>query len=278
MKKFVLSVASHKGGVGKTSLCFNLPFLLTNKGYSKILLIDLDPQANLSEKFVEEKPKLNISTYLDFLNETEADNDLPLKTAQVLDDIILRNSYNGSSIDIITSNLTLSKVKLKIQNSLNIIFKAQKSLIPFLNEYDAVIIDLPPSVEFLTILALSISTDFIVPSTMDRDSIQGVNDIIKLYNEISQYYNQKLNFAGVVASIVDNRTTIDKEVKNVLYNIFNDKFFNSQISRSVKMKESLVLKSPLIDLNDNTNTERIYRDINDFVDELLDKTKGYSNE
>ena len=215
----ILSVVNHKGGTGKTTTVVNLAAALVacNK---RVLVIDFDPQGNLSYSIGIDANVLGISEVLQ-------------GTKQVEEVIIQKEG-----IDIVASNMHLSDIELTLQSVDNRVFVLKKTLQNIQSGYDFVLIDCPPSRSLLTINALAASDSVISTVLLDVLSMQGLNQINKTIVDVTQHFNPALRFLGVVAVQYDSRKKIAQEVLNFMKESFDLPLFETYIRNNVKVCEA----------------------------------------
>jgi len=214
----IITITNQKGGTGKTTISINLGVALAMRG-KKVLLIDFDPQANLTYSFGIHKPKNTIVEVL--------------QGKQTIQTILV----NKEGLDIAPSSSLLSDLELSIVNKIG---REQllKDRLKGLTGYDYVFIDSPPSLSILTINALTASTEVLIPLQMEILSLQGVTQLLKTIDEVKNVLNKKLKISGIVVSIYDSRRRLSGEVLNEIKNNLKEKIFNSVIRICVKITEA----------------------------------------
>ena len=214
----ITTITNQKGGTGKTTISMNLGVALAMRG-KKVLLIDFDPQANLTYSFGIHKPKNTIVEVL--------------QGKQTIQTILV----NKEGLDIAPSSSLLSDLELSIVNKIG---REQllKDRLEGLMGYDYVFIDSPPSLSILTINALTASNEVLIPLQMEILSLQGVTQLLKTIDEVKNVLNKKLKISGIVVSIYDSRRRLSGEVLNEIKNNLKEKIFNSVIRICVKITEA----------------------------------------
>jgi len=214
----IITITNQKGGTGKTTISMNLGVALAMRG-KKVLLIDFDPQANLTYSFGIHKPKNTIVEVL--------------QGKQAIQTILV----NKEGLDIAPSSSLLSDLELSIVNKIG---REQllKDRLEGLMGYDYVFIDSPPSLSILTINALTASNEVLIPLQMEILSLQGVTQLLKTIDEVKNVLNKKLKISGIVVSIYDSRRRLSGEVLNEIKNNLKEKIFNSVIRICVKITEA----------------------------------------
>ena len=220
----IISLINNKGGVGKTTSCLNIGVALGLKG-KKVLLVDIDPQANLTNKFIR-----NIATIQYTIKDLLEGN---------IEDVTKVINYNvATNIDLLPSNNLLNGTEEIIISK-----KARENLLkrilePIKNNYDYILIDNPPSLNLLVDNSLTASTEAIIPIAPEYDALTGTTTIIKEMHEIKQYLNNNLRLTGVIITKYDERTNNDKEIAEAIKQNFKGLNYNTIIRTNVKIKDA----------------------------------------
>lgn len=211
----VISVSNHKGGVGKTTIVANLGFALAR--HFKILLIDLDPQANLSSGLGFQNHEENIGKYFKEIIHFR----LPVVTPYVI------NSY----VDIIPGKIDLIKIENQMHDTIRGEFILKEIMLPLKGKYDLIIIDCPPSFNILTINALHSSNLILVPSKPEIFSLHGIDLIKNFANENAIRF--KIIFNQVNMQSLLHRKTIQNAKEQ-----FNGNLLNQTIRNTIVLAEA----------------------------------------
>jgi len=214
----IITVINQKGGTGKTTVTMNLGVALALMG-KKILLIDFDPQANLTYSFGIRNPKNTIVEVL--------------QGKQTIQTILVKKE----GLDIAPSSSLLADLEVSIINKIGREQLLQDRL-KGLKEYDYVFIDSPPSLSILTINALTTAGEVLIPLQMEILSLQGLTQLLKTIDEVKNILNKKLRITGIVVSMYDGRRRLSSEILNEIKNNLKEKVFNSVIRICVKIAES----------------------------------------
>jgi len=214
----IITVINQKGGTGKTTITMNLGVALALMG-KKILLIDFDPQANLTYSFGIRNPKNTIVEVL--------------QGKQTIQTILVKKE----GLDIAPSSSLLADLEVSIINKIGREQLLQDRL-KGLKEYDYVFIDSPPSLSILTINALTTAGEVLIPLQMEILSLQGLTQLLKTIDEVKNILNKKLRITGIVVSMYDGRRRLSSEILNEIKNNLKEKVFNSLIRICVKIAES----------------------------------------
>ena len=188
----VISISNHKGGVGKTTTAINVGAGLNKLG-KKVLLIDLDAQANLSQSLGIPAGELNI--YGAIRGEYKAQ---PI------------NILKG--LDIIPSTLDLSGAEIELSSEAGREYILKELIEPFKRSYDYIIIDSPPSLGLLTINALTASDEVLLPLQPEYLALQGLTKLIEVIDKIQKRLNKKLRVGGIVITQYDKRKVLNRDV------------------------------------------------------------------
>lgn len=214
----VISISNHKGGVGKTTSALNIGAGLSSLG-KKILLIDLDPQANLSQSLGIREPQRTIYGALR--------GDYPLEPKQVI-----------KSLDIIPSTLDLSGAEVEMSNEAGREYILKELIEPLRGAYDYIIIDSPPSLGLLTINAFTASDEILIPLQAEYLAIQGLTKLLEVIDKIQRRLNKELKVGGVFITQYDSRKILNRDVVATIEAHFKDKVFNTRIRDNIALAEA----------------------------------------
>lgn len=214
----IIAISNHKGGVGKTTTTVNLGAGLARLG-KKILLVDLDPQANLSNCFGITKPKTTIY---------EA-----LKGERELEPISI-----NEKLDIAASNLDLAGAEMELNSEAGREYLLKEILEPIKNNYDYIFVDCPPSLGILTLNAFTCADEVIIPIQAHFLAIKGLTKIIEVINKIKRRINPKLRISGVVITLYDGRKILHREIEETINTYFQEKVYKSKIRENIALAEA----------------------------------------
>jgi sporulation initiation inhibitor soj homolog len=226
----IITVANRKGGVGKTTTTLNLAYSLKELG-KKVLVIDLDPQANLTRCFdVGNTENIKTIGHLLITELEEEENYLA-------EDYII--SYDN--IDIIPSSVYLSAVKTQMRIETG----SERILSEIVNQvkecYDYILIDTSPSLNILTINALCASDSVLIAADTQLFAVVGINELLRTIQKIKKRVNSKLKVQGILLTMCDNRTNLSKTLTEQVEEMFQKKIkvFQTKIPKTVKVGEAI---------------------------------------
>lgn len=245
--KFI-SVVNQKGGTGKTTTVVSLGAALAQNN-KKVLLIDLDPQGNLS--------------YSLGINEFDYTiGDVMMGDATVKQSII---HIENENMDIIPSSIDLANIEISIAQIEERELQLKKTL-KGLSKYDYVLIDCPPSFSLLAVNSLTLSNEVIIPMQMTALSLQGLDLIYSTITQIKDSLNPKLKILGILPVMVDKRRKLSSEVRDYIQDNFDIKLFKSSIRNNVKAAEAPSFGRSVINYAPSSNSAKDYKE---FVNEFL---------
>ena len=262
MEKKIISVINQKGGVGKTTTVINLAAGLSMKG-KKVLVIDLDPQGNAT-------------TGLGLSNVNQNSNSIyqVLSGAKKIDEAISKTKF--SNLDIITSNVDLSGLEVETADDGRRAYILKEKLAAYLKDsgglYDYVLIDCPPSLSLLTVMALVASHSLLVPLQTEFFALEGITQLMKTIDRIKIGLNPELMIRGILLTMYDKRNKLSGEVETEARNYFKEKVYKNVVPRNVRLSEAPSHGMPVILYDKNCPGSKSY--IN-FTEEFLAQEESF---
>ncbi len=260
MSRKIISVINQKGGVGKTTTVINLAAGLTMKG-KKILVIDLDPQGNATTGLGLSNTINSGQTIYDVLNGNKK-----------ISDVIQSSSFKN--LNLISSNVDLSGLEVETAGDSRRAFKLKDELTAILNDsgmsYDYIIIDCPPSLSLLTIMALVASDSLVVPLQTEFFALEGLTQLMKTIERIKSNLNPSLDIRGILLTMYDKRNKLSSEVEVEARNYFKDKVYNTIVPRNVRLSEAPSHGVPVLIYDKTCPGSRAYFN---FTEEFLNQDK-----
>ena len=228
MDKKIISVINQKGGVGKTTTVINLAAGLSMKG-KKILVIDLDPQGNAT-------------TGLGLSNNVSSEKTIysVLNGNKKISEVIQQTSI--SNLNLISSNVDLSGLEVETAGDSRRAFKLKDELSSILNDsrasYDYILIDCPPSLSLLTIMALVASNALVVPLQTEFFALEGLTQLMKTIERIKSNLNPTLEIRGILLTMFDKRNKLSGQVEVEARKYFKEKVYTTAVPRNVRLSEA----------------------------------------
>ncbi|WP_239711049.1 ParA family protein [Tenacibaculum piscium] len=214
----VISISNHKGGVGKTTSSINIGAGLV-KLKKKVLLIDLDPQANLSQSLGVLEPELNIYGALR--------GDYELQPIEIIEGLYL-----------VPSTLDLSGAEVEMSGEPGREYILKELIDPIKDNYDFIIIDSPPSLGLLTINSFTASDEILIPLQAQYLALQGLTKLLEVVDKIKKRLNKGLKVGGVFITQYDKRKVLNRDVASTIDLHFKDTVFKTKIRDNIALAEA----------------------------------------
>ena len=220
--KKIYSIINQKGGVGKTTTTINLGTAMAACD-AKVLLVDMDPQGNLSTGLGVSPSKREFGTY-DLLTSTKSIGECATET-----DI--------PNLHLVTANESLLGVEIELSTFDDRALRLRKS-VQDIDKYDFILLDCPPALNIITLNALAASDGALVPLQAEFYALEGLSQLLKTIKDISSTINNKLELSGVVLTMFDKRNNLSLQVEEDVRNYLDKDVFLTKIPRNIRLSEA----------------------------------------
>jgi chromosome partitioning protein len=228
----IYATAMQKGGVGKTTSVVNIGAYLVSGG-CKVLVVDLDPQANATSYFGFNKMEIHLSTY-----------DVLLEEASSSQAIIL---HEPTGVHLLPSNPALAGAEVDLVNLMAREHRLHRALQDVGDSYDYILIDCPPSLGLLTVNALTAAENgVIVPVQCEYLALEGLSQLLDTIQLVRRHLNAKLEVRGLILTMYDSRTNLSRQVVEEVRSHFPGKVFRTIIPRNIRLSEAPSFGQPIL--------------------------------
>ena len=242
----IIAIANQKGGVGKTTSAINLSACLAEEN-KKVLVIDLDPQGNATSGLGIDKDEVEHSVY-----------DLILGECEIADSIV---DTKIERLSMIPSDVNLAGAEIELLDVTEKEYVLRKSVQTIRDNYDFIIIDCPPSLNMLTINAMTTADTVLVPLQCEYYALEGLSQLMHTINLVQERLNEDLIIEGVVFTMYDGRTNLSQQVvENVRENL-KTKIYETVIPRNIRLAEAPSYGMPIELYDTNSSGAKSYRSL-----------------
>ena len=264
IKTEILAIINQKGGVGKTTTAINLAAGIALKK-KRVLVIDLDPQGNATTGLGISNSENSDLTVYAVLNGTKN-----------ISEVIKKSNFEN--LDIISSNVDLSGLEVETAGDNRRAFILKEQITSFLDspnmKYEYILIDCPPSLSLLTVMALVASHSLIVPLQTEFFALEGLTQLMKTIDRIKINLNSDLKIKGILLTMYDKRNKLSGQVEKEARDYFKEKVYSTVIPRNVRLSEAPSHGIPVLVYDKTCPGSKSYFN---FTEEFLNKQENFES-
>lgn len=227
----IIAITNQKGGVGKTTTCVNLAASLAEHG-KRVLLVDLDPQGNASTGSGIDKAHLKGSIYQVLIGNN------------TMHEVVLRSE--AAKFDVAPSNRDLAGAEVELVNEMARETRLKNAILKLGDAYEYVLLDCPPSLNLVTVNALTAAHSVMIPMQCEYYALEGLSDLVNTIKKVRAHLNPILEIEGLLRTMFDNRNMLAQQVSAQLVSHFGKKVYQTIIPRNVRLAEAPSYGMPVL--------------------------------
>ncbi|WP_124057773.1 ParA family protein [Vaginisenegalia massiliensis] len=242
----MIAVGNQKGGVGKTTTTVNLGAALASLG-KKVLIIDSDSQGNATSGLGVERGDVKHSLYEILVDQ------VPMAECVV--------PTSRDNLFVVPSTIQLAAAELELSNVKSRELRLKDAVEPIKDQYDYILIDCPPSLGQLSINAFTASDTILIPVQCEYYALEGLSQLLNTIRLVQRSYNKDFRIEGVLLTMLDARTNLGYEVVEEVRKYFQEKVYNTIISRNIRLSEAPSYGQSIIDYDPRSRGAEMYLDL-----------------
>lgn len=258
----IIAIANQKGGVGKTTTTLSIGVALAKEG-KKVLLVDADPQGNLTTSLGYYQQEDMPITLADLMYAEIMDKEIKIHEAIL---------HHEEKIDLIPSDISLSAIELSLGNAMSREFILRNCLNKIKAEYDYILIDCMPSLGLIPINCLACSNEIIIPVQSQYLAMRGMTYLFETVSKVKRTINPDLRIKGILLTLVDRRANLSKNVRQELENNYGKyvKIYETEIPLAIKTAEASIKGKSIFEYDKKGTVANAYENL---VEEVLEDEK-----